>query len=115
MALPLDIVPPVEPDEVTSCLRYAAALGPHLAREWADGDHVAGTFGVTATAPECAITLTIGDVLTVESAEPPANAPVLRGDAATLVDALSVRHALPDDAPPEWHALSRALATVFNQ
>ena len=100
VAMPLGIVPPVEPDEVMSCLRYAAAIGPHLAREWADGDRVVGTFGVIASAPECAITITVGDELIVANAEPPADAPVLRGDAATLVDALSVRRALPTTRHP---------------
>jgi hypothetical protein len=61
------------------------------------------------------VTLTIGDDIAVASTPRPATAAVLRGDAVLLVDALSVRRPLPDDAPPEWHALVASLATIFDQ
>ncbi len=113
VALPLGMTPPVEVDEVQSCLRYAAAIGPLLMRD--APEPVRGTFAVETTSPAYSFTLTIdGDVLVAHGA-PPASAPCLRGDAATLVDVLSIRVPLPDDAPAEWRALVRALATVFDQ
>jgi uncharacterized protein (TIGR03083 family) len=115
IAIPLGLAAVVEPDEVTSCLRYAAALGPVLALSWPEDRRVEGAFGVTATAPGCAMTITIGSEVRVFRGAPPATAPCLRGDAAALVEALSVRAELPGDTPPEWHALVGSLATVFDQ
>jgi uncharacterized protein (TIGR03083 family) len=113
VALPLGLDAPVERDEVTSSLRYAASIGPYLALSWPE--RVEGTFGVEAHAPECALTITIDGRVHVADAAPPSSAPVLRGDAAQLADALSVRGSLPDGAPAEWCALVRSLATVFDQ
>ncbi|HEY3831564.1 MAG TPA: maleylpyruvate isomerase N-terminal domain-containing protein [Acidimicrobiia bacterium] len=114
VALPLDIAPAAEPDEVTSCLRYAVAIGPHLVRNGSAADRVVGTFGVVASAPDFVITVTVGDEVIITGIAPPQGAPLLRGNAAALTDALSVRGPLPGDAPPEWHTLARALAAVFD-
>jgi uncharacterized protein (TIGR03083 family) len=50
VALPLGLDAAVEADEVRSCLRYAAAIGPFLARSWPE--RVEGSFAVEATSPE---------------------------------------------------------------
>ena len=113
VAVPLGLTTAVEADEVASCLRYAAAIGPYLMR--ASGQTMHGTFGVVSDAPECTFTLTVDDGVAITASAPPPSAPCLRGDAVELVDALSVRAPLPHDAPPEWHALVRTLATVFDQ
>ena len=41
-------------------------------------------------------------------------APCLRGTAADLIEALSIRSPLPEGTPDEWHVLARGLATVFD-
>ncbi len=115
VAVPLGVTPVAEPDEVSACLRYAAAIGPFLARTWPESDRVTGVFAVDASAPRCTFTVEIAGAITVTSSPPPQAVPCLRGDATVLVDALSVRSPLPQQAPPEWRALVRNLATVFDQ
>ena len=102
-----------EPDEIGISLRYAAAIGPALTIGSGEAQRRARwrclrptpTFGSRSTwairsRSEC-------DVIDID-------APCLRGDAADLVEALSVRAALPDGTPDEWHRLVHGLATVFD-
>ena len=112
IALPLDQVPPQEPDELGSCLRYAAALGPGLAIT--NGTSTPGIFAVAATEPDIQFVLAVGESVVVRNEPPPEAAPCLRGAAIALTEALSVRGPLPADAPPEWHRLLHGLATVFD-
>src|SRR4051794_4520546 len=87
MAIPLAISPTVEVDEVTSCLRYAAALGPALALEWecAPG----GTYAIEPTDPDVRFVVDVGVSVVVRADTPaPPAAPCLRGDAVALTEAL---------------------------
>ena len=113
IALPLGIARAVEPDEVASCLRYAAALSPAFAIS--AGRASAGAFAVEATDPDVRFTLELGDSVSVRDGGASAHVPVLRGDAVELVEALSIRAPLPNTAPPEWRQLLTGLATVFDQ
>ncbi len=112
IALVLGLAAPVEPDEVSSGLRYAAALGPSLAVGF--GNTLTGVFGVVASDPDVCFSVEIGDSIVVRDCASPNDAPCLRGDAVELVEALSIRMALPPSAPAEWRQLLKCLAAVFD-
>lgn len=112
IGIPLGFVPPAEPDEVGSCLRYAASLGPALAVAFGHGQ--TGCFGVEATDPTTRFVLEVADSVGVRDEELPGDAPCLRGDAVTLVEALSLREPLPANAPNEWRLLLGGLAAAFD-
>ena len=111
IALPLGLPVPVEADEVTSCLRYAAALSPALAVSAGNSD--LGTFAVDAVGPDSSFTVEVGDFVAVCD-RTDAEAPCLRGDAVDLAEALSLRAPFPRSAPPEWRQLLVGLATAFD-
>jgi uncharacterized protein (TIGR03083 family) len=115
VAIPLGRPTVVEADEVSACLRYAAAIGPVISLAAGAPDRTRGTFGVAATAPDCTFTLEVQDAVAVRDVAPPATAACLCGDAARLTDALTVRAPLPAEAPPTWLGLSRGLAVAFGQ
>jgi uncharacterized protein (TIGR03083 family) len=109
--LPLGRTQTREPDEVASCLRYAAAIGPVLTL---GQNAFRGDLAIQATDPDAVFTISVGD--NVELRDGTTDTPALRGDALELVEALSVRHPLPADAPAEWRTLfETGLATVFDQ
>ncbi|MDQ1386284.1 MAG: hypothetical protein QOG65_3663, partial [Actinomycetota bacterium] len=108
IALPLGLAQPVEPDEVLSCLRFAAALSPAFALHSSTAPK--GTFSVMASDPESCFTLDVGDAVSVGQASLVADAPCLRGDAVELVEALSLRVPLPASTPDEWRQLLGGLA-----
>jgi uncharacterized protein (TIGR03083 family) len=112
IALPLGLNPPLESDEVGSCLRYAAALSPALAI--GTGHLLGGRFAVEATDPSLCCLLDVGESVTVRDGTAPPEVPGLRGDAVTLVEALSIRMSMPPSAPPEWLRLLDGLAAAFN-
>lgn len=112
IALPLGLTPAREPDEVVSCLRYAAVLSPALAISFRQP--LEGAFAVEASDPDSCFMLEVGH--SVELREGPADhdAPCLRGDAVELVEALSLRAPLTPSAPTEWRHLLVGLATAFD-
>ena len=112
IALPRGFTPPIEPDEVLSCLRYAAALSPALAIS--TGNAIAGVFRVEATDPELCFAVQVGQSVAVRDGSAPSDSPRLRGEAVALVEALSIRAPLPASTPPEWHQLLAGLATAFD-
>ena len=105
------VTPPTEPDEVGSCVRYAAALSPALAI--GTGHTVAGRLAIEATDPRLCCVLDVGESVAVrdDMAEP--GVPCLRGGAVALVEALSIRSPMPPSAPPEWIRMLQGLATAF--
>ena len=111
IALPLGFTPPIEDDEVLSCLRYAAALSPAFAIS--NGEAIGGAFAVATTDPESRFVVEVGDSVAVRDGPQPAGAPCLRGDAVALVEALSIRAPLPDSTPTEWRQLLGGLETAF--
>jgi uncharacterized protein (TIGR03083 family) len=111
IALPLGLTPPTEPDEVGSCVRYAAALSPALAI--GTGHTVAGRFAIEATDPRLRCVLDIGESVAVRDDMALPGVPCLRGEAVALVEALSIRSPMPPSAPPEWIRLLQGLATAF--
>ncbi len=112
IAVPFGLTPEVEPDEVRSCLRYAAALGPALALT--RGAPLAGEFAVVAGEPATNFVLEVGESVAVRDREATADAPCLRGGGVELVEALSIRAPLPADAPEAWYRVLEGLATTFD-
>jgi uncharacterized protein (TIGR03083 family) len=119
IALPLGLVPSVEPDEVRSCLRYVSALCAAFAI--ATGRPVADAFAVDARDPAERFGLTVGHCVAVRDRDDAVlgdgvlgEAALLHGDAVALIEALSVRIPLPASAPPPWRELLRGLATAFD-
>ena len=111
IALPLGQTPALEADEVLSCLRYAAALGPALAIT--SGNATAGVFSIEAGDPDLVFALDLGDTVSVSDGAAP-GAVCLRGDAVELLEALSLRAPLPASSPTEWRQLLTGLATAFD-
>lgn len=103
-----------EPDEVTACLEYAAALSPAFGvNSDASGR---GTLVVDAVRPDVGFAVEIGASVRVRDniAGDPADL-VLRGDAVDLVEALSRRQPLHQDVPDDLRWMVDGLATVFDQ
>ena len=90
IALPLGLAPAEEPDEIASCLRYAAAVGPALSISQEQAHR--GTLTVLSHDPAVAFTVTVGDVVEVRDGID-ASAPCLCGSSIDLVETLSVSRA----------------------
>ncbi|HXQ61933.1 MAG TPA: maleylpyruvate isomerase family mycothiol-dependent enzyme [Acidimicrobiales bacterium] len=114
VALPLGLTPPVEPDEVRSCLRYVSALA--AAFGVSTGRTLAGVFTVEANDPSDSFVMDVGHCVAVRDRGDgvPRDAVPLGGDAVALVEALSLRAPLPVSAPAPWRELVRGLATAFD-
>jgi uncharacterized protein (TIGR03083 family) len=111
IAMPLGISTADEPDEVASCLRYAAAASPALGMGL--GQASATTLAVEATDPDLSFVLHVDDTVAIND-EPTAGLPCLRGNAVDLVEALSLRAPMPWSTPVEWTQLLGGLATAFD-
>jgi uncharacterized protein (TIGR03083 family) len=112
IALPLGLAPAVEPDEVSSCLRYAAAVSPALALGF--DEVTVEVLAVEASDPAMRFVLTIDESVEVRDGRGPSDAACLRGQAVELTEALSLRSPLPPSAPPAWQRLLGGLATAFD-
>jgi uncharacterized protein (TIGR03083 family) len=114
IALPLGVAPPVEGDELRSSLRYVSALGPAFAL--ATGRTFADAFAVEAQDPDERFVLDVDLCVAVGDGDDRdvVDDRCLRGDALTLVEALSLRCPLPASAPARWRELLRGLASAFD-
>ncbi len=109
--IPLALDPVVDVDEVTACLRYAAALGPALAR--GRGIDERGRLAVRATDPVVDVLIDIGEHIGVTDAVGAADL-TLDGPAVDLVDALSIRRPLDQAVADEVAWMVDGLATTFD-
>ena len=112
IALPLGVATATEPDELRSCLQYAAAVSPVLGMGLERAR--TGVFAVDATDPDIRFVLSVADSVSVQSGGAAASAPCLRGDAVALIEALSLRAPMPASTPTEWSQLLAGLATAFD-
>jgi len=110
--LPLGIAPTEEPDEVASCLRYAAALGPVLALTQHPGQH--GALEVIATDTNDRVVVEVGDTVAVHAGAAPAGAVTVAGRSVDLVEAFSIRAPLGQPIPDDGRWLVDGLAMVFD-
>lgn len=112
VALPLGISTMAEPDELRSCLQYAAAVSPVLGIGL--GRTRVGTFAVEATDPDIRFVLAVGTSVSIRDEVPTTAVPSLRGDSVALIEALSLRAPMPTSTPTEWTQLLDGLATAFD-
>jgi uncharacterized protein (TIGR03083 family) len=110
--LPLGVAPVEEADEIISCLRYAAALGPSFAA-LSDADR-RGVLAIDVSDPDAHVVVELaGGEVAVRAGEAPPGAAVLCGRAVDVLEMLSIRapfdQAIPDDA--RW--MVQGLADVF--
>jgi hypothetical protein len=113
VVLPLGLTPIEEPDEVTACLAYAAALSPAVGI--AAGSTRPGAITVDATDPDVHLVVDVGDAVVVGGNGAPADALHLAGPAVALTEALSLRAALPCPVPASHQWLLDALSETFDQ
>ena len=111
IGLPLALVQPVHADEVGSSLRYVCALTSAIVI--LNRHLIVGSFGVEAHDPELCFALAIAETVDVRDDAPLPGAPILRGDAVALTEAISTRIPFLVEAPAEWAPLIEGLATVF--
>lgn len=112
IAVPLGILTPGEPDELRSCLQYAAAVSPVLGIGL--GRSCEGVYAVDATEPDIRFVLNVAQSVSVGDGTAAADVPCLRGDAVALIEALSLRGPMPASTPIEWSQLLTGLATAFD-
>ena len=89
IAVPLGIAPASEVDELGSCLRYAAVIGPVLGLGL--GTTPATIVAVEATDPAMRFVVEINESVSLRDEEAAADVACLRGDALAMVEALSLR------------------------
>ena len=115
IAQPLGIAVPDEPTELLTALCYVAGLAAALVvlLDLAPSTALA----LETTEPSLALIVDIEHVDglgTVTLRDVPAGErPCLRGTATRLLDALSLRAPLPDDAPSAWHERITAMALAL--
>ena len=109
--VPLGIALDVEADEVASCLRWVAALGPALAINRGTAD--TGTLAIAVTEPDLSIVVEIDNRVVVRAGTAGADLR-LTGDAVGLLEALSVRRPLDQPIPAESAWMLRGLTETFD-
>lgn len=110
--LPTGVEPEVHDDEVACSLRYVASLSPALALTRDPGRR--GRFAIAATDPDQYFVVEADGHVTVRHDEPSGMAGLV-GDAADLVDALSVRAPMPSRLLPDDQWMVDGLAEVFEE
>ncbi len=111
IAVPLGLVMEEEADELAACLRYVAAIGPAL--NAGKLGSFSGSLTVMATDPDMQFILEVGEAVAVKEDAGASSGPCLRGTAADLIEALSLRSAPPADAPSDWLLMMAGLAAAF--
>ena len=112
IAVPVGVATPVEPDEVWSCLGYAAALNAALAV--GAGHRVTGQFALKSTNPAYRCWLEVAETVTVHGEVSPPTTPCLEGDCVALIEALSLRAPFPDRVPVEWQQILDGFSDLFS-
>lgn len=113
IALPLGLDAPVEPDEVTAALVYAAAIGPVLLA--AAGSTRRGVLLVRATEPAVELVVEVGPTVRVQSSRGDRVAPTLTGSAVDLVEGLTFRAPLSRTIGDDDLWLLGSLGEAFEQ
>ncbi len=112
VALPLGLQPVAEPDEVVSCLQYAAAVSPALGIGLDRSG--AAVLAVDATDPSVRFVLEVSDCVVLRDGSVDPDIPCLRGDAVELTEALSLRVPLDAAAPVEWRQALGGIEAAFD-
>jgi hypothetical protein len=109
--LGIGILPPVEPDEVDSALRCAAALGPAIGVLMGDLGHDRRAASVTTTDPQVGFTVQVDRVVRVTADLDPAAPPAVHGPAVAVLEGLSQRTPLALQPASRW--LTSGLEEAF--
>ena len=112
--LPLGLTPAEEADEIDACLRYAAALGPALARN--RGDNRRGVLAIGTTRPNVSAVVEIAEQVTVRVGDgtAPAADLTLTGDSVALLEAFSIRGPFAQPILTEHRWMLGGLAETFD-
>jgi hypothetical protein len=105
------VATPTLPDEVWPSLRYAAALS--AAFGIISGNPADGVYCLETQNLDLSFVLEVGDSAAVRDGVDVAGTPVLRGNAVTLLEALSVRVPMDSNVPNEWLSVLNGLTTAF--
>jgi hypothetical protein len=109
--VPLHVEPVIEPDEVTACLRWVAALSPALAVS--RGATTTGRLGLATTNPDVAAVIDIDrDVRVIDG--PGVADLTLSGETVEVLEALSVRRRLDQPVPSDVAWMLDGLAVTFD-
>lgn len=111
IVLPLGMAATEEADEIVSSLRYGAALGPAFALS-SEPDR-RGALVLDVTDPAAHIVVEVDGVVRVHDGPAPDGALALRGSAADLLEALSIRRPFDQPIPGASVWLLAGLAEVF--
>lgn len=111
--LPQGLSQAVEDDEVVTCLRYVAALGPGFLAS--TGSTRRGTLVVEASDPASRAVIEAGPTVVVHDGLVPDDTPTLRGAAVDLIEGLSFRAPLDHQLPDEHAWLIQGLDAVFDR
>jgi uncharacterized protein (TIGR03083 family) len=110
--VPLGRRAPVHDDEVAASLRYVCALV--VATALLGGTELVGSLHVEADQPSTSFILEVDADVEVRDAPPDATFDALRGDASSLVEALSARASFPETPPACWDPPLRRFSAVFD-
>jgi uncharacterized protein (TIGR03083 family) len=109
--IPLGMVQDEQADEIIASLRYAAGLSPGISLQARAAK--TGVVVVDVTRPDARFVVIVDDNVHVGDGDAPADALVLTGDAADVLEALSVRASWRQSIPDEHAWLVSGLADVF--
>jgi uncharacterized protein (TIGR03083 family) len=112
ITVPLGLDQDAEPDEIESCVRYAAALGPTLA--FASGNDRRGSLAVETSDPSLHYVVDVGPTIEVHRRPAPAGALTIEGPAVEVIDRLSIRAPLGQPVPEASRWLLGGLAEAFD-
>lgn len=113
IVLPLQRPPVSDANEVLTCLRYAAALGPAFAVS--NGDPSAQAVVLEVTDPRARIVVVADrNTVHIHDGETPSDSVSYRGDAVELLEMLSIRD-VGTPVPDEIRSMTSGLARVFDQ
>jgi uncharacterized protein (TIGR03083 family) len=111
--LPLGLAVAEEPDELTACLRYGAALGPALHINRGSVRH--GTLALRTTDPQVHACIMMGERVHVRAGSDDAADVCLTGSAVELLEAFSIRRPFPQQPPKGTGWMLNGLAVTFDQ
>ena len=111
IAVPLGLAVAADPEELQSCLRYAAAIGAVLGLGL--GNVPSTVVAVEATNPAIEFVVEVDESVSLRDGAA-AGVPCLQGDALALAEALSLRAPMPTSIPDEWSLLLVGIATAFD-
>ena len=112
VCLPLGLPVAEEPDEVVTCLRYAAGLGPAFLASC--GSTRIGAFAVSATDIDCPFVVEVGPTVLVRDSNGSELLPSVVGGAVDLAEAFSRRGPLPELSDGDRWMID-SLGVVFDQ